>query len=255
MTVVFEQTLTESREPAPPDRAGRRSLKARLRALQRQAAFCVTRLRLTLAGRAGGSRILSNKSTLLVAGDRLLREAHRIGRPLSLALFEFGDLREVRSIYGRAVKREAMAQVVARMASAAGARGLVARTGATEFALVLPGADRNRAVQAICRAMGDPVRIEIESDHREIMLVPEFRIGCAGPEIASFDDCYRGLCLEIQDARRLNAEREQYLTRERERHSRPNKLGLPPGHPDAHGPGADVPPTVPDSLHSRWPRP
>jgi GGDEF domain-containing protein len=144
--------------------------------------------------------------------------------------------------------------VVTRMASVAGARGLLARTGATEFTLVLPGADRHRAVQAIRRAMGDPVRIEIESDHREIMLVPEFQIACAGPNIDSIDKLYRELHHEIQDAHRLNAEREQYLTRERERHSRPNKLGLPPGHPDAHGPGADVPPTVPDSLHSRWPR-
>src|SRR5512135_454526 len=103
MTVVFEQTLTQSRELALPAGAGEKPSGSRLRALQRLAALCLAQIRLKLAGSAADSRLLSNKAALLVTGDRLLRQTRAAGRPLSLALFEFSDLKEVRSIYGRAV--------------------------------------------------------------------------------------------------------------------------------------------------------
>jgi GGDEF domain-containing protein len=251
MNAVFEQTLAEPREPASVEPGSGGSLKGHLLSLRRHAAARLAQLGFRLGGRAPGRRLLSDKSALFTLGDQRLREARHAGRALSLALFQFRDLKEVRSIYGSGVKRELIAQVAEQLAAAAGSRGLVARTAANEFALLLPGADRNKAAQAISRAMGNPVRIEIESDDHEIVLVPEYQIECAGTDFNSVEELYRELCLDLKEARRLEQDREQYLTRERERHSRPVGLGLRPGDPDALGPGADVPPTVPDSLHPR----
>lgn len=248
MNAVFQQTLAEAREPNSAEPGSGRSLMAQLLSLRHQFAFCLAQLQGLVTRHAAGSRLLSDKSALFALGDQRLRETRRAGRPLSLAVFEFSDLKEVRGIYGSRVKRAVMTQVVARMAAAAGSRGVVARTAPTEFTLLLPGADRHRARQAICRAMGDPVRIEFESDDHEIVLVPELQLECAGAEIESIEELYLELCLDLKEASRVKRDREQYLTRERESHSRSGGALLQPGDPDAHGPGADVPPTAPASL-------
>lgn len=250
MHAVFQKTRAEAREPAPDGPLGDRLFKRHLLALGHRAVAGWMQLRFRLSS-GGGSRLLSDKSAFFALGDQRLAEARQGGRAISLALFEFSDLKEVRSIYGSRVKRELMAQLAAKMAAAAGSRGVVARTAANEFALLLPGADRNKSAQIISRAMGNPVRIEIESGDHEIVLVPEYQIECAGDEFDAMESLYRELCLDLKEARRLKHDREQYLTRERERYSRPQALGLRPGHPDALGPGADVLPTVPDSLHPR----
>jgi GGDEF domain-containing protein len=248
MNAVFQQTLAEAREPNSGEPGSQRSLMAQLFSLRHQFAFRMAQLQGVLTRRAARSRLLSDKSALFALGDQRLRETRRAGRPLSLAVFEFSDLKEVRGIYGRRVKRAVMTQVAARMAAAAGSRGVVARTAPTEFTLLLPGSDRHKASQAICRAMGDPVRIEIESDDHEIVLVPELQIECAGADIESIEELYLELCLDLKEAGRLKLDREQYLTRERERHSRSVGSPLQPGDPEAHGPGADIPPTIPASL-------
>lgn len=237
MNAAFERTLAEPREPDPAEPASRG-----------RRASCLARLRELLTGRVRRSRLLSDKSALFMVGDQYLREARSAGRPLSLAVFEFSDLKELRAIYGSSVKRAVVVQVVARMAVAAGAHGVVARTAAAEFALLMPGFDRARTIRAVRRAMGNPVRIEIESDDHEIVLMPEFQVGCVGPDIESTERLYRELCFDLKEAVRVKREREQYLTRERESHSRSGGAPLRPGDPEAHGPGADIPPTVPASL-------
>ncbi|HMA08916.1 MAG TPA: diguanylate cyclase, partial [Ramlibacter sp.] len=162
MNLVFEKTHAEPREPNPPEPGADRSLKGQVLALGHGAVSFWMQLRFRLSG-GGGRRLLSDKSAFFALGDQRVGEARRLGRAISLALFEFSDLKEVRSIYGSRVKRQLMAQLAATMATAAGSRGVVARTAANEFALLLPGADRHKAAQIISRAMGNPVRIEIES--------------------------------------------------------------------------------------------
>jgi GGDEF domain-containing protein len=248
MNAVFQQTHAEPRDQDPAEPEGGRAPATYVLSLRRRFAMRLAQLHGLLTRRAGGSRLLSDKSALFALGERRLHEARRASRPLALAVFEFSDLKEVRAIYGSHVKRAVTAQVVARMAAAAGSRGVVARTAPTEFTLLLPGSDRHKARQAIRRAMGDPVRIEIESDDHEIVLVPEFQIECAGADIESIEELYLELCLGLKEAGRVRRERELYLTLERESYSRSGGAPLRPGDPDAHGPGADIPPTVPASL-------
>lgn len=248
MNAVFEQTRVEARQGHSPEPAALRSLIAKLVSLRRHFTSGLARVHRAMTRREAGSRMLADRSALMALGQQRLLEARRARRPLSLAVFEFSDLEEVRAIYGNRMRRAAMAEVVARMAAAVGSRGTVARTGPAQFTLLLPGSDRRKAGQAIHRAMGVPVRVEIESGDHEIVLVPEFQIECAGADVESIEDLYLELCRDLEEAGRFQHDREHYLTRERESHSRAGRPSHPPGDPDRYGPGADIPPTVPVSL-------
>jgi GGDEF domain-containing protein len=240
MTAVFEPTRLEA-----PERAGSRGLMAQVRALRSHLASGLARLRV-MTRREAGTPLLAGKAALMSLGRQRLTEARRDGRPLSLAVFEFSDLEEVRAIYGNRMRRRAMSQVVARLTAAAGSRGAVARTAAAQFTLLLPGSDGLKAHRAIHRAIGMPARVEIESGNHEIVLVPEFRIECARADVDSIEELYLALCRDLADAGRFRHDREQYLTRERERHLR--RPSHPWGDANGHGPGADVSPTLPLSL-------
>lgn len=246
MTAAFEPTRLEVCEGRAPDRAGLRGLMARVLALHSHLASGMAKLHRLTTRRKTGIPLLADKSALMSLGRQRLMETRRAGRPLSLAVFEFSDLTEVRAIYGNRMRRQALAQVVARMRAAAGSRGSVARTGAAQFTLLLPGSNRSQALRAIDRAIGMPARVEIESGDHEIVLVPELRVECASADAQSIEDLYLALCRELQEAGRFRHDREHYLTRERERHlMRPSH---PAGGLEGHGPGADVAPTLPLSL-------
>lgn len=159
-------------------------------------------------------------------GAELLEQMRRDGRPLSLVVFDFSDLMEVRSIYGREVSRKLLARVVRKMQAVAGSRGLAARTGKTEFSILLPGASRDKAQAIIQRVMGKPSRIEFDAGDSEIVLVPDIMAEAAAPAVETIDELYREVSRNLAQARAYEQRRQHYLTRERERHSRP--MGLPP---------------------------
>jgi diguanylate cyclase (GGDEF)-like protein len=159
-------------------------------------------------------------------GAELLEQARREGKPLSLVVFDFSDLMEVRSIYGREVSRKLLARVVRKMETVAGRRGLAARTGKTEFSILLPGAGRDKSKSIIQRALGKPSRIEFDAGDSEIVLVPDIMAEAAAPAVETVDELYREVFRNLAQARAYEKRRQHYLTRERERHSRP--MSLPP---------------------------
>jgi GGDEF domain-containing protein len=184
-------------------------------------------------------------------GEPRLGEMRRRRRPLSVAVFEFGDLLEVRSLYGSRISRALMAQVLSRLSAVAGPRGVVARTASAQFTLLLPGTDRAKAIQSIHRAMGTPVRVEFESGDDEIVLVPEFQVEGVDDEVRSIEDLHRELCRKLEEGRLRKKSRNQYLARERQRHSAPMSLPVAPRRTtvrEAFEFPNDIPPTVPMML-------
>ncbi len=172
-------------------------------------------------GRIDGATSLYNKAGLLAHGDELLAAGRRERRPVSMAVFDCADLLEVRSIYGSRVARKVMARVVKKLDAVAAGTGLAARTGPAEFAIVLPGIGRDKAIAAIQRVLGKPGRIEFDAGDDEIVLVPSFAVQTveAGGESAQeLYDALRGELTRIDEAEQR---RQHYLQRERERHSRP----------------------------------
>lgn len=165
---------------------------------------------------------LYNRSGLITAANEAIR-AGGAGLPVSMVVLDFADLREVYHIYGSSVARLVVERLVRRLRSLAGSRGFAGRTGQTQFTLVLPGATRDKAVRRIQQSLGKPARLEVDAGDSEIVLVPDLLIETAQPG-ASVQALYDRMCGELARIRSNELRRLNWLTSERERHSRPMSL-------------------------------
>ena len=168
---------------------------------------------------------------LVQHGDRMLARAQRDGTAVSVVLLDFSDLAEVRSIYGRPVAREALVRVVRSMRAIAGRQGVAARIGSGRFFVALPASDHGKALAAVQRVLGSPSRIEFDAGEAEIVLVPEILVRTSTADTESVDELRRELERQLLRHREHQARREVYLQRERERHSQPMMLDVPPTVP------------------------
>jgi GGDEF domain-containing protein len=166
---------------------------------------------------------LFNLAGLGERGDELLAGSRRRGQPSTLAVFDCSDLLEVRQVYGGRIALRLALRVAAELARVAGERGVAARTGSTEFSVLLPGLDRERAVRAIQQVLGSPARLEFESGRNEFVLLPQVLVQQAGAEdeVAELHALARRA---LTSTREREALRQVRLRRERERHSRPMSL-------------------------------
>ena len=165
------------------------------------------------------STLLYNRSGLMAHGQALLASCRGEGRELTLAVFDCNDLLEARQIYGNRTSRKLIACIIAKMTSLAGERGLAARTGPTQFAVAMP-MGRDKALQAIGRVLGNPGRIELEGGNSEIVLVPNLMAESVS-QTGSLERLFAALCRGLARVRDDEQQRNRYLQRERERHSRP----------------------------------
>lgn len=210
-------------------------------------------------GHIDHSTSLYNRSGLLSHGKELLEGCRRERRELSLVVFDCSDLLEVRQIYGTGTSRKLIQRFVRSLTVLAGERGLAARTGPAQFTIALP-LGREKALQAIHRVLGSPVRIELEAGNSEIVLVPDFMVE-AVPESGSVGKMYMALCRGLCRVQEEEQRRQSYLKRERERHSRPMSLQPVPAPQAAPavpmprlGAAPDmpqIPPTIPMPLSGR----
>lgn len=167
---------------------------------------------------------LFNRAGLMAAAEESLRR--RGGEvAVSAIVLEFADLREVRDIYGAAIARKVVARLVRRLRAMAGLRGLVGRTGPSQFTAIFVGCAAPRALRNLERGLGKPPRVEFDAGDSEIVLVPELVVDEKGDD-EPLHALQRRMARSL--ARLQNAERRRldFLTSERERHSRP--MGVHP---------------------------
>ena len=164
---------------------------------------------------------LFNKGGLSACGNEILANCQARGRTVSVVVFDFADLLEVRSIYGNRMTMKLMAHIAKKLKSLAGRGGLAARTGAAEFTVVMAGVRRPKALAAIESALGRPTRIEFDAGDSEIVLVPSFAVETSGPDVDSVEELYYELRATLNEEEEQQQRRQHYLQRERERHSRP----------------------------------
>lgn len=117
---------------------------------------------------------LLNRAGLLQHGDELAVAAHRERLPVALALFDCADLGVIYREQGRAAGQKARTLWVQRLHRLAGARGLVARTGPTEFAVLLPGLGADKAQRLIGREFGTPAWLELAGE--DLVLAPQLLV-------------------------------------------------------------------------------
>jgi GGDEF domain-containing protein len=180
------------------------------------------------SGRVDGSTALYNKAGFAAHGDPLLAACRRDKRPLSVAVFDCADLLEVREIYGSRIARKLTMRIVRKLNRLSADHGLAARTGPAEFTVVLPGMSRDKALAAIARVMGSPMRIELDAGDSEIVLVPGFLVQEAEPGTSCVSQMHEALRSELALIGHKEQRRQRYLQRERERHSRPMGLSAAP---------------------------
>lgn len=169
--------------------------------------------------RTDRSTALYNRGGLLAHGKVLLEACRAERRELTLAVFDCNDLMEARTIYGSRTSRKLIDCIVRKLTLLAGAQGLAARTGPTQFAVAMP-MSRDKALQSIERVLGNPGRFELEGCNSEIVLVPNLMVE-AIPSAGSLERMYTALCRGLVRVQQEEKRRERYLQRQRERHSRP----------------------------------
>ncbi|MEO5672025.1 MAG: hypothetical protein ABIR26_15145 [Ramlibacter sp.] len=170
---------------------------------------------------ADSSKALFNSGGFAAHGNDMLAASRAEKRSLSVAVFNCADLLEVRDIYGSRIARELTERIVDKLGAVSSGRGLAARTGPAEFSLVLPGMGSDKATAAIHRALGNPMRIEMDAGDTEIVLVPEFLVETAGPDVASVEELQQQLHDKLAQMAADKQRRLHYMQRERARHSRP----------------------------------
>lgn len=174
---------------------------------------------------------LFNRRGLLTRGERLL--ARNGAADAALVVFDFSDLLEVRCIYGSRAGAAARRAVVSTLARLAGRRGIAARTGPAQFAVLLPGACVQRALDAVHRVLGQPCRLELELGREELVLVPHHAIGACEREPDGLEQQYMQLSVAIAQ--------ERAAEERRRRRARARAAGQPPttsGAPLAPQPAA-----------------
>ena len=175
-------------------------------------------------GGLDGSTGLANLAALAAVGEPLLAKSRRAGRPFSIVVLDFTELAEVREIYGRGIATRVLGRVVARMHELGGGCGVPLRTGKTQFTILLPGARRDAARAMVERVLGKPCRVEFDAGGSEIVLVPDIAADTIASDGETVAEVHRDLARGLARARRYEQARQDWLQRERERHSRPMPL-------------------------------
>jgi GGDEF domain-containing protein len=170
---------------------------------------------------AAGSRDSAGPTeVLLTAGEELLVKARRKRQAVTMVVFAFNDLQELRSVFGNTVVRKLVAALTRKLQLLASAKGLATRTGPSMFAVLIPGRNAEKTLAAIRSTLGHPCCIELETGGDEIVLLPEFAVQALRPGSLSIAQAYELLCLELARAHLARQRREKYLQRERESHTR-----------------------------------
>lgn len=86
--------------------------------------------------------------------DLELRRAQRSGQPLSVAIFDVDDLKEVNDRYGHAAGDTLLVTVARAWTHALRSTDLVARLGGDEFAVLLPDTSSDAALVALMKGRG-----------------------------------------------------------------------------------------------------
>ncbi len=104
--------------------------------------------------------LLYNETGFFVHGTMLLADCHKRERPFSMVLLNGSSLRDIPGRVGRKMASDLFAQVVQGIGAVPG-EGIAARTDSVEFALLLPGITRERAVALVRQQLGNPPKVEV----------------------------------------------------------------------------------------------
>ena len=136
---------------------------------------------------------LFSRKALVLTANRMLQRAREDEQPFSIAVLDVSDLPELHNLFGSDMADRIVAEVIRRLRTVAGSKGLAVRTGPTEFTAVLPEREREQALAMLRAAFGAACFIEYDSGGDEIVLLPDFDAAEVSGECVSISDPYEAL--------------------------------------------------------------
>lgn len=192
---------------------------------------------------------VQGKERLTDMGDRMISQCQRQQQSLSIIVMQLSDLAEMKDLFGSQVASHLVRNLVKTLHAVAPAKGVVLRTDATVFTLLLPGFDRGATLEAVTQAFGPTVAVEIDAQELEIVLVPEYQIRTVDAEPTAMAAVYEDMLRQIDSSRAREVRRRRHLRQEHESYStKPAALHLPDSKQPAY---VRHEPTVPVPMGTR----
>jgi hypothetical protein len=136
---------------------------------------------------------LVSRTDVIIAGDRLLARTRQKAQPLTIAIVEVADIADVERLFGQGIAESVMVRLARKLRGAAGPRGLAARTGQTQFCVLLPAFAAEDALATLRTVFGESGCLEDET-RDELVLLPDVKLDAVGPEHSSVEVVYDSLC-------------------------------------------------------------
>lgn len=146
-------------------------------------------------------------------------------RNVSIVVFRVEDLSEIRTLYGRAGYHAAILGIQRALGRLAHRRGYGARTGPTEYTLVLPNMYPRETAALLAVQLGKPERFTFDADEEQIELVPEIAADVIAPG-ESIRECHSRVRAQAMHAIALEHARLAGMARLRDRLVRSGAKGL-----------------------------
>ncbi len=142
-----------------------------------------------------GSGML-NEYGLVDYGGALWSDCRRGDLPATLVFLDVPDLPGLRGLYGSRIARLAVEKTLRLMESLATGRNLVGRLGPSRFALLMPGATRDQALEFLGSRLGHPPQIELDEDDLELIFLLNLHVAESrnqGVTFSRFFEAERGM--------------------------------------------------------------
>ncbi len=104
-------------------------------------------------------------------GAELWTDCRTASVPATLVYLDVPDLGRLRTLYGAGTARRAVDRVLGLMQGLGTGRNLVGRLTSSRFALLMPGATREQAMEFLGERLGRPPQIEMDEDDLELMFL------------------------------------------------------------------------------------
>lgn len=121
---------------------------------------------------------LANRRHLTTTSSRAIRDARTEGAPLALLLADIDRFKMVNDVHGHSVGDEILRACARRWTQALDGDALVARIGGDEFAVLLPGADCERARAAAERLRAATADVLVDGGNTEVRPTISVGVSC-----------------------------------------------------------------------------
>ncbi|MDQ6881381.1 MAG: hypothetical protein M3150_04725 [Pseudomonadota bacterium] len=160
-------------------------------------------------------------------GHELLQRARAQSKSLTVAVFDFSDLPELKAAFEGEAAMDLGPTIARQLKHLAPRKGVVVRRGPTTFMVLLPNFDAVRTRAAISRVFSRACCVAFPVGKHEMLLVPDFMVQTVHRDTPSVEDVYRMLCTDLIRGQRHEERRQLFTKLERESRTRMAALRAP----------------------------